>query len=213
MDTRKIASLVLFAAASISVTACDSSSPVTPTATLASESSDSTNTNAPETATSTQTFSDQYHQATAEAPAKNIKIPKFPEAAKQNNEKGAFAFTTHYFDLINYTGESTESEPIKKLSSSQCQECFESIIDPADHSKSIGEWQVGGKYHASILDAYKSSEQRTLVTVEFTSDAFKTYMQPNVVAGEYSEVKATVATFQLKFTDRWQVEKILMEEQ
>lgn len=213
MSARKIACLVLFVAVSISVTACDSSTPVTPTATLASESSDGTNTSAPETTPPTRTSDDLYHEATAESPAKNVKIPTFPNAAKKNNEQGASAFTAHYFALINYTGESTESGPIKNLSSSRCQECFESIIDPADHSKSIGEWQVGGKYHATIIDAYKSSEQRALVTVEFTSDAFKTYMQPNMVAGEYSEVKATIATFQLKFTNRWQVEKILMEEQ
>ncbi len=213
MSTRKIACVALIAASSIALAACESS-PADPPSATPTESQGTSSGSPTPTATQSPTPSEteKYEPATADGPAKNVPVPEMPALAKENSEEGAASFAEYFFDLINYTGESTDSAPIGKLSTEQCQECFESVIDPADHSKSIGEWQVGGDYKISLVDVYKSSKNRMLVTLKFTSEPFKTYMKPNVVVGEYSEVKSTIATLQLLFEGGWKVEKILIEE-
>ncbi|MCZ4136239.1 hypothetical protein BZG24_30715, partial [Escherichia coli] len=116
----------------------------------------------------------------------------------------------YYFDLINYTVETTKTDPIKNVTSRGCKLCAEAIIDSADESASVGEWQVGGEYKASVIDSYISAPGKAIVTARFSAEPFKTYLEPDSVVAEYSEVKTTLSTFQLSFDSSWSVEDLLV---
>lgn len=55
----------------------------------------------------------RYEPSSAEGPAKNVPIPKMPAAAKEKSTDGASAFAEYYFELINYSIETNDSEPLK----------------------------------------------------------------------------------------------------
>lgn len=210
MNARKLTFVASFAAAALALSACSAGNAESPTpspsvSATASSAKDSTS------ASPTPSKKNEYKPASAAGPAENVPVPKMPKEAKKNTEEGAAAFTEYYFELINYTGESTMTKSIKDVTSRSCKECAVSIIDPAEESSSIGEWQVGGKYEMSIIDSHIPTSGKAIVTTSFASEPFKTYIEPNSVVAEYSEVKSTLATFQLSFDSTWKVENLLLD--
>ncbi|MGV2853885.1 DUF6318 family protein [Glutamicibacter sp. AGC13] len=212
MDTRKIAVVASVAAVALALSGCNAGNAEGPAAspTEASKSSSAPgSTSAPPSPSNTE----KYEPATAKGPAQNVPVPKMPEAAKVKSKEGAAEFTRYYFDLINYTAETTKTGPIKNVTSRSCKLCAEAIIDSADESASVGEWQVGGEYKASVIDSYISAPGRAIVTARFSAEPFDTYIVPDSVVAEYSEVKSSLSTFQLSFDTKWTVEDLLVAEE
>ncbi|GAA1411546.1 hypothetical protein AUR04nite_01690 [Glutamicibacter uratoxydans] len=212
MNTRKFVNVVLVAAFSIALAGC----------TLGSSESDpsSTSSTTPPTASSGIAASSdgttktedkpKYRPADEKGPAENVPLPKMPDEAKKNSPSGAEAFVKYYVDLINYVSETNDTKEIKKVTSRHCKECAISIIDPADYSKKINEWQVGGKYKFTIIDTYQPEKSNVIITTIFTSTPFRTYQNPKEVIGEYSKVSPTYGTFQVRFNDGWKVTEFLV---
>ena len=212
MESRKVAVIASVAAVALALSGCSTGNTEGASESTAKNST-SPSASSPPTTTPPPSESDKYRPATAKGPAENVPIPKLPSAAKINSEEGAAAFTNYYFDLINYTVETTKTDPIKNVTSHGCKLCAEAIIDSADESASVGEWQVGGEYKASVIDSYISAPGKAIVTARFSAEPFKTYLEPDSVVAEYSEVKTTLSTFQLSFDSSWSVEDLLVEEE
>lgn len=207
MNTRKnaMAQSILLACA-LTVTACTggASPPLPP------ESASPSVEQSPSPTPSPSPTKPKYQPATAKGPAKNVPTPEYTALAHKNSEQGAQAFGEYYFQLMNYVGETNITKPIEKVTSRQCQLCGEAIIDPATHSKSINQWQVGGEYEYAAVDSYKSAENRALVTINFKINESKTYTIADNPIAKYEATGTTQATLQLKFDKGWVVEKILV---
>ena len=153
-----------------------------------------------------------YEPATATSAARNVPVPKIPSTATKNTEAGAAEFVAYYFELINYVAETNDTAEIRKYTSRSCKECGDSIIDPAEYSKSVGEWMVGGAYKSTVIDTYKASKSTAFVTTVFESAPYKMYISANKVASEYKKLTPTTGTFQLEFNDGWTVVDFLVDE-
>ncbi|MGP9487044.1 DUF6318 family protein [Glutamicibacter sp. AOP33-2CA-4] len=207
MNTRKNAaaqSIVL--ACALTVTACaGGASPPDPT-----ESSSPVVQESKTTTPSPSPTKPEYEPATAKGPAKNVALPEYSALAHKNTTKGAKAFAEYYFQLMNYVGETNNADQLKKVTSRQCQLCGEGIIDPADKSKAIDQWQVGGNYDFTVIDSYKSADNLAIVTLNFHINESETYTIPDDPIAHYEATTPSLATLQLKFDNGWVVLKLLV---
>ncbi|HCH48027.1 MAG TPA: hypothetical protein DEX36_08995 [Glutamicibacter sp.] len=135
-----------------------------------------------------------------------------PADAKEYSEEGAAAFTKYYFDLVNYSIETNDADPLKKVTTKDCIVCGVSIIDEATEAKKVGKWQVGGKHHPKILDSYITGDKLAAVTVEYTADRAKIYLGANDLSAELDELEPTTVAIGVSFDQRWQVYEIVGSE-
>ena len=151
------------------------------------------------------TSSKAYSPATEDSPAKNVPVPDLPSAAEQGTKDGAAAFAKHYFKVINYTVESNDTKPLKKLTSRECQVCGETLIDPADRSARNGTWRVGGLHHADIMDSYMSDKDKAVVTLTFSAEAGYMYNESRDKPEKFDATKSTVVSMGLEYDKGWKV--------
>ncbi|WP_313814898.1 DUF6318 family protein [Glutamicibacter sp.] len=214
MNAGKFVTVALVATCAFALAACDSGSSETkPSPPINSSTIPPSGTSpAPFPERSMGNEGQKYRPASEKGPAENVPLPEFSDKAKVNSPDGAKAFIEYYAELINYVAETNDTQEIKKYTSRNCKECAVSIIDPADYSKSIDEWVVGGEYEFHIIDTYQPKKSNAIITTIFTSKPFKTYQDPGKVIGEYSEVSETYGTFQVEFKNGWKVVEFLVED-
>src|SRR6185312_691050 len=82
----------------------------------------------------------------SKGPAKNWPVPKMPDAAKKKSVDGLKAFTTYYYELLAYTLNTDDSTPVRNLTHSDCDACFEEFINTADGNKVAGSWITGADF-------------------------------------------------------------------
>lgn len=208
MDARKIAVVASLVATALALSGCNDGNAGTPTS---SPSSSGTNSSAPasKTATPDPSKSDEYKPATAAGPAENVPVPKMPASAKENSEEGAAAFTTFYFDLVNYSIETNDAKPLKKVTTKDCIVCGVSIIDEATEAKKLGKWHVGGVHHPKILDSYISGKGLAAVTVEYTADNAEIYLAPYELSSKVDKLEPTTVAVSVTFSRGWKVYEII----
>ena len=211
MNARKIKIAASFAAATLALSGCNVGNAETPTQHPSKETSASPS-KASQSPTPTPSNTNEYKPASAAGPAENVPIPKMPADAKEYSEEGAAAFTKYYFDLVNYSIETNDADPLKKVTTKDCIVCGVSIIDEATEAKKVGKWQVGGKHHPKILDSYITGDKLAAVTVEYTADRAKIYLGANDLSAELDELEPTTVAIGVSFDQRWQVYEIVGSE-
>lgn len=149
---------------------------------------------------------DEYQPATKQHPAKNVPVPRMPEAASRVTPKGAEAFVDYYFDLINYTIETNTPEPIMKSTTRNCELCGVGIIDPAVEAREIGKWQVGGKHHHVIVDTYIPSKNKAVITVRYRVDESEFYIEPGQLDNSLTKMASRLLSISLVNDDGWKVD-------
>lgn len=152
-----------------------------------------------------------YQAATAQGPAKNVKVPRMPERARENSKDGAAAFAEYYFDLVNYVIETNDTSLIKKATTHQCAVCAFSVIDPADQAHREGRWQVGGRHYATVVNSVMSGKNLAIVTVSYKTDASEFYVEPKKIESELDPLEATRVVLGLEFDGSWKVYKLIGE--
>lgn len=128
-----------------------------------------------------------------------------PAAAKEKSTDGASAFAEYYFELINYSIETNDSEPLKKHTLRECYVCATTIIDPTDQAKTSGKWQVGGRHHVKIFDSYMPDKKTAIVSVRFEIDSATFYTKANDPDSEKKKRPSQVAALGMEFDDSWSV--------
>ena len=211
MDTRKIAVVASVSAVALALSGCSGGSAegqvAPPSAVIkTSPAPDSTTTNPSPTKRNT------YRPASPEGPAENVPVPKLPALANEYSEEGAAAFAKYYFELLNYTIETNDPKLISKVTSQDCTVCIESTIDSANRAQKSGKWQVGGKHHLKVLDAYISGQDLAVVTVQYTADASQFYLVPNKIDSEFYKLEPTQAGLGLEFDEQWKIYSIVGDE-
>lgn len=157
-------------------------------------------------------ISKEYKAGTAKGPAVNVSIPKLPTTAKEQSESGASAFAKYYFDLINYTVETNDPEPLKKNTTRECEICGTALIDPAGRAQITGKWQVGGQHKYKVVDIYKPSKNRATVSVRFEVAESVFYTTPGKVESRNTKSPSKVAALGLEYDSGWKVYTVIFEE-
>jgi hypothetical protein len=137
-------------AAGLSLTACDATTsgagdgPTTSSASSAAKASSSGEATSSSTPTSTPTSAPttQPTPASSDAPAANLIAPVMPEDADERTREGLQAFTGHWLELLSYSYESNDLEPLQAVSDPACQFCKDSEAAMAQIYQ-VG-WAVGG---------------------------------------------------------------------
>jgi hypothetical protein len=113
------------------------------------------------TPTATPTPAVQPTPASSDAPGANLTIPTEPTDAHDQTRAGLQAFTEHWLQLLSYSYEANDLEPLKSISDPTCQFCKESEA-AMKQIYQLG-WAVGG---ATTLTGFAT---------DFTSDPAGTY--------------------------------------
>ncbi|MGP9528452.1 DUF6318 family protein [Glutamicibacter sp. AOP5-A2-18] len=196
-------------ALTLTLTACSSAPSDMPTTSGSTSQTADSSKSASVPSKSSNQKSTSFVPASADGPAKNVAIPKLPKQARANSQQGATSFAKFYYELVNYTIDTSDATEIKKYTTRACEVCGNSIIDPADRSKKKGKWHVGGKHHPIVLDSYISGKDLAVVTVEYTADAIKSYAKPNKPLSSSPSLEATRVSMGLEFKDGWKVYRIV----
>lgn len=195
------------------VSGCDAgSTPQPPSSPTTTANESQTKPPAASNSTVAPTKTAPYEPGSAKGPAVNVPMPKLPDAAKENSKVGATAFAEYYFDLINYTVESNDAEPLKQSSTRDCEVCGTALIDPAGRAQITGKWQVGGEHHYKVVDTFLPSKNNATVSVRFEVDEAIFYIKPNRIESRNAKTTSTVAALGLKYSSGWKVYVIQFEE-
>lgn len=195
------------------ITGCDaSSSSQSSTSPTTTGKESQTISPSPSEATASATKTASYKPGTAKGPAVNVPLPKLPQAAKERTEAGATAFAKYYFDLINYTVETNDAEPLKRNTMRGCEVCGTALIDPAGRAQITGKWQVGGQHHFKVVDTFLPSKDNATVSVRFDVEEAIFYIKPGKIESRSAKVDSSVAALGLKYDSGWKVYVIQFEE-
>lgn len=175
-------------------------------------SSSSTNTSSKPSTHLPSENNTKYEPASASGPAKNVPVPKIPDAAKKKTEDGAAAFGEYYFDLINFALETNDSALLKSYTLRECYVCATAVIDPTDKAKSSGKWQVGGRHHVKVFDSYMPDKKTAIVSARFEIDPATFYLDPNTPYSKKEKRPSQVASLGMEFSDGWQIYMIDIED-
>lgn len=204
MDTPKIAVVASFAAVALALSGCSTGNAEEPTSS-ASTVEAAPSATSPKSVSPSASETDKYEPASANGPAKNVPVPNLPATAKKNSEEGAAAFAEYYFELINYVIQTNDAEPLKKSTTRECEICGKSLIDPAGRAQISGKWQVGGEHIYEVVDSYKSSSDKAIVTVRFEVESADFYIKPNELESSKDKRPSKVAGLGMTYDSGWKV--------
>ncbi|NKG19459.1 DUF6318 family protein [Paeniglutamicibacter terrestris] len=146
--------------------------------------------------------------ASSTGPAKNWPVPVMPDAAKKNTEAGIKAFTEHYYELVEYTIQTNDTKPIKKVSKRTCLECGNVFIDPFDNNKKAGSWMTGAEFNVTVTRAILQLPQGiSLYTT--TQGEMNLFMSDGTLQGTFPATpKPAPLMMILRFDRGWMVESV-----
>ncbi len=169
------------AALLLALTACGADSPdpdASPSASSASVAPGSATASASESGASTASADEgaasqssddgRYVPASEQGPAQNVPKPVMPEAVKEDTPEGAEAAVKHWWDAVYYLQQTNDPEPLKAVSTNDCNLCS-AYIGTIERIYSQGGWHTGSKPEVeSILtqDLDKASSSTMLITLE-----------------------------------------------
>ncbi|MDO4240810.1 DUF6318 family protein [Micrococcus sp.] len=134
-------------AASSSVSSASTASG--PATASASEASNST-ASAAETTASESADAGAYVPASEKGPARNVPKPVMPEAVKEDTQEGAEAAVQYWWDAVYYLQQTNDPEPLKAVSSNDCNLCA-AYPKTIERAYSSGGWLSGTKPEITSL--------------------------------------------------------------
>ena len=138
----RFSAAAILAASALVLTACNGGGNPPgndPTSPSASESASASATPSP-----TPTPSAAYKPADAKGKAQNVPVPVLPEEAKAETKEGLLAFSSHWFDLLNYAYETGDISGLGAVTSPACELCS-NITTSLSKNYEGGRWLAGGR--------------------------------------------------------------------
>lgn len=146
--------------------------------------------------------------ASSKGPAQNWPVPVMPAVAKEKSEAGIKAFALHYYDLVEYTIQTNDTVPIKKVTMKTCLECGASFIDPFDNNKKVGSWMSGADFEVVVTRTILQP-QNGVVLYTTTQGEMTLFMRDGTLQGTFPATpKPAPMTMLLQFDDGWKVESL-----
>lgn len=130
------------AASALTLTACNGGA--TPPGNDSTSAPASASASVTATPSPTPTPTAAYKPADSKGKAENVPVPVLPEAAKAETKEGLLAFSTHWFDLLNYAYETVDISGIGSVTSPTCELCSK-ITSSLTKNYEGDRWLVGGK--------------------------------------------------------------------
>jgi hypothetical protein len=84
----------------------------------------------------------EYQPATETSPAKNVPVPKYPEAAKAKTKAGQKAFIEYWFKTYNYAFETGDTKPLQAVSGKDCEFCDQVVSKSKEIVLSSKTWRI-----------------------------------------------------------------------
>jgi hypothetical protein len=81
--------------------------------------------------------------ASSDAPAANLPVPALPAGANEQSREGLEAFTAHWLDLLSYSYEANNLEPLRAVSDPACTFCKDAETSMAQIYQMA--WALGGE--------------------------------------------------------------------
>jgi hypothetical protein len=146
--------------------------------------------------------------ASSKGPAKNWPVPKMPDAAKKKTVAGIKAFAEYYYELIEYTIQTNDTKPIKKVSKRTCVECGNGFIDPFDNNKKAGSWMAGASFDVVVTKTILQPSQG-IALYTTTQGEMTLYMSDGTLQGVFPATpKPAPLMMLLRFERGWMVESL-----
>lgn len=123
--------------------------PATQTAGAQSSSSSATE---PAEQSPTPTPTPSYSQASGAGPAANVELPVLPAAARQDTKEGLLAFAEYWFELVDYTYQTGDAEPLKAVTTPECEVCG-GMYGRIPETYANGGWVEGGLVEMEKLES------------------------------------------------------------
>lgn len=143
--------------------------------------------------------------ASSKGPAKNWPVPKMPEAAEQKTKAGIVAFAKYYFEIVDYTVLTYDTNPIKAVTEHSCYLCATQIIDPGDRNRGQGNWHVGGTTKLNVNFA-KLTASSGIAGFTFTRGKTSIYLPTGELQGVIPATKkAAPGTLHMVYNKGWKV--------
>lgn len=93
-----------------------------------------------------------YSQASGAGPAANVELPVLPEAARQDTKEGLMAFAEYWFQLVDYTYQTGDAEPLKAVTTPECGVCG-GMYGRIPETYANGGWVEGGLVEMEKLES------------------------------------------------------------
>ena len=91
-----------------------------------------------------------YVPASEKGPARNVPKPVMPDAVKEDTPEGAEAAVEYWWDAVYYLQQTNDPEPLKAVSSNDCNLCS-AYPKTIDRTYSSGGWLTGTKPEITSL--------------------------------------------------------------
>ena len=207
--TKNLVTVAAITTCLVSVTGCtNSTDPAESTASVQSTRPSSTTPSVKPTPSPTPKPTPTPVPASSSGPAKNWPVPQMPDVAKEKSEAGIVAFTKYYFELAEYTINTNQSAPLRKMTLQTCTVCGESFIDIADNNKKAGAWFVGAPFNPIITKAVLSQKNGVVALVTQQGE-MTAYMSDGTLQGVFpASQKPDPATMLLTWDEGWKVESL-----
>ena len=102
--------------------------------------------------TPTPTPSPSYSQASGAGPAANVELPVLPAVARQDTKEGLMAFAEYWFELVDYTYQTGDSEPLRAVTTPECGVCG-GMYGRIPETYANGGWVEGGLVEMEKLES------------------------------------------------------------
>lgn len=124
----------------------------------------------------TPTPSAVYKPADASGPAQNVPVPVLPEVAKTETKEGLEAFTSYWFEQLNYAYETGDVAGLKSVTSPGCDYCSKLATSLITNYQG-GRWLSGGKITtpASTTSFERSPDGNFQVVLQVLQTPIKYY--------------------------------------
>ncbi len=97
------------------------------------------------------------------SPKPSATPPPLPEAATQETPDGAASFVDHYLEVLTYSAQTGDTEPLRAISNPDCDGCS-SYADRFEQRHDAGGWRTGGEWTAGELQVSQFGIDTALVT-------------------------------------------------
>lgn len=100
----------------------------------------------------TPTPTPSYSQASGAGPAANLERPALPPAARQDTKEGLLAFVEYWFELVDYTYQTGDPEPLRAVTTPECGVCG-GMYNRIPETYANGGWVEGGLVEMEKLES------------------------------------------------------------
>ena len=147
----------------------------------------------------------------SKGPAKNWPVPKMPDAAKKKSVDGLKAFTTYYYELLAYTLNTDDSKPVRNLTHSDCDACFEEFINTADGNKVAGSWITGADFETLVTRAIVDGKSGVVLYTVGQSEILLYASDGTQYASFEASTKPQPGSMLLLYDRGWKVQSMEVE--